>query len=68
MSSTPFRLLFTRKEAAQALAISCRALDYLLADQKLPCRRIGGRVLITRVALENFANQDHTEYVVPKAA
>jgi hypothetical protein len=40
------RLLVGRQEAAKMLSISCRALDYLIANKQLPTRRIECRVLI----------------------
>jgi hypothetical protein len=40
------KLLLSRRDAAQVLSISQRALDYLVATRRLPTRRIGGRVLI----------------------
>lgn len=40
------KLLVSREEAAQLRSISQRGLDYLIANRRLPTRRIGGRVLI----------------------
>jgi hypothetical protein len=40
------KLLVGREEAAEMLSISCRALDYLVANKQLLVRRIGTRVLI----------------------
>ena len=37
------KLLVSREEAAQLLSISQRGLDYLIANRRLPTRRIGGR-------------------------
>jgi len=54
----------SRDEAAQVLSISQRALDYLIADRRLPTRRIGGRVLIPVADLRKFARGDHTERIV----
>lgn len=50
------QLLVGRHEAAAALGISLRSLDYSIARGELAVRRIGRRVLITRVELEKFAN------------
>jgi excisionase family DNA binding protein len=38
--------LYARHEAASALAVSLRKIDYLVSDQKLRTRRIGRRVVI----------------------
>jgi excisionase family DNA binding protein len=49
------RLLYDRKSAAQLLSISIRSLDYLVANRKIPTRRIGSRVLIHNNDLTRFA-------------
>ena len=38
------KLLYTKREAAFALGISVRSIDYLIATKQLEARRIGGRV------------------------
>lgn len=48
-------LLLGRREAAEALGISLRLLDYLVSRGELPARRIGRRVCIPRSELEKFA-------------
>jgi excisionase family DNA binding protein len=53
------KLLYSRKEAAYALGISIRALDYLLSSRSIKARRIGARVLIHRDDLFKWASQDH---------
>jgi excisionase family DNA binding protein len=53
------RLLVSREEAAQLLSISPRGLDYLIANRRLPTRRIGGRVLIPVADLRKYARGDH---------
>jgi excisionase family DNA binding protein len=40
------KFFYARKEAAYALAVSVRAIDYLISDGKLRTRRKGRRVLI----------------------
>jgi excisionase family DNA binding protein len=55
------KLLLSRREAAQLLSISQRALDYLVATRRLPTRRIGGRVLIPMADLRKYARSDHPE-------
>ena len=55
------KLLLSRCEAAQVLSISQRALDYLVATQRLPTRRIGKRVLIPVADLRRYARADHPE-------
>lgn len=53
------KLLLSRREAAALLSISQRSLDYLIAGNILPVRRIGSRVLIPSEVLERFARTDH---------
>jgi excisionase family DNA binding protein len=60
------KLLVSREEAAQLLSISQRALDYLLANRRLPTRRIGGRVLIPVADLRKYVRGDHPEHIVPE--
>jgi excisionase family DNA binding protein len=55
------KLLLSRRDAAQVLSISQRALDYLVATRRLPTRRIGGRVLIPMADLRKYARADHPE-------
>ncbi len=55
------KLLVGREEAAGMLSISCRALDYLVANKELAARRIGTRVLIAVSDLRRFARADHPE-------
>jgi excisionase family DNA binding protein len=55
------KLLVSRDEAAQLLSISPRALDYLIANRRLPTRRIGGRVLVPVADLRKYAREDHPE-------
>ena len=55
------KLLLSRRDAAQLLSISQRALDYLVATRRLPTRRIGKRVLIPVADLRRYARSDHPE-------
>ncbi len=47
-------LLLGRKEAAAALGICLRMLDYMIARGDVSVRRVGRRVLIPRAELEKF--------------
>lgn len=58
------KLLVSRGEAAQLLSISQRGLDYLIANRKLPTRRIGGRVLVPMADLRKYVRGDHPEKIV----
>jgi hypothetical protein len=53
------KLLYSRKEAAHALGISIRSLDYLIAGKCLQTRRIGKKVLVPRASLVAFASGNH---------
>lgn len=48
------KLLFSKKEAAQALSVSLRTLENLVGRGELSVKRVGRRVLISRQALEHF--------------
>lgn len=49
------KFFYGRKEAACALAISVRSIDYLIGDQKLRTRRIGRRVVIPSEDVKRLA-------------
>ena len=55
------KLLVGRKEAADLLSISARAVDYLVANKQLSTRRIGARVLIPVADLQRFVRADHPD-------
>jgi excisionase family DNA binding protein len=48
-------LLLTRNQAAAALNLSTRSIDYLVAEGRLPSRKFGKRRLIPREAVERLA-------------
>jgi len=50
-------LAFNRREAADALRVSLRTLDYLLAEGKLQGSRIGRRIVIPRAEVERLLLQ-----------
>jgi excisionase family DNA binding protein len=50
-------LAYSRREAADALRISLRTVDYLLTQGKLRGRRIGRRVVIPRSEVEKLLRQ-----------
>jgi excisionase family DNA binding protein len=58
------KLLVSRVEAAQILSISERGVDYLISTNRLPTRRIGGRVLILVADLRKYVRGDHPEAIV----
>lgn len=62
------RLLYDRKGAAKMLSISVRALDYLIQQQRIATRRIGGRVLVHYDELRRFARGNHTEPITMNPA
>ena len=51
-------IALSRREAADALRISLRTIDYLLAQGKLCGRRIGRRIVIPRGEIEKFLRRD----------
>jgi hypothetical protein len=62
------KLLYSKREAAWALGISVRAIDYLISTKQLETRRIGGRVLIPVGKVEHFAASNHFNSVAGSAA
>jgi len=58
------KILVGREEAAQLLSISVRGIDYLLANRRLPFRKIGGRILIPVAELRKYARSDHPDRIV----
>jgi hypothetical protein len=53
------KLLYSREDAAFALSLSIRSLDYLIAAEELRVRRVGKRVLIPANEVMRFAQADH---------
>ena len=56
MKITP--ILLSKKQVAEALNVSQRTVDTLIAAQDLAVIRIGRRVLIARETLEQFARRN----------
>jgi Helix-turn-helix domain len=57
------KLLYSKQDAAEALSLSVRSIDYLITTQRLPMRRVGGKVMIPAAAVRRFARGDHPERV-----
>jgi outer membrane lipoprotein-sorting protein len=57
------KLLYSKQAAAEALSLSVRSIDYLITTQRLPMRRVGGKVMIPASAVRRFAREDHPERV-----
>ena len=57
------KLLYSRRDAAEALSLSIRSVDYLITTGRLSTRRIGGKLLIPAGALRRFAREDHPDYL-----
>ena len=49
------RLLYPKKEAAYALGISVRSLDYMIANKRLRFAKLGKKVLIPAAELRRVA-------------
>jgi excisionase family DNA binding protein len=54
------KLLYSRKDAAFALSISIRSLDYLVAAKQLKFRKVGRKILIPASELSRYARADHS--------
>jgi hypothetical protein len=57
------KLLYSRRDTAEALCLSIRSIDYLITTGRLSTRRIGGKILIPTSAVRRFAREDHPESV-----
>ncbi len=57
------KLLYSRRDTAEALSLSVRSVDYLITAGRLPSRRVGGKILIPANAVRRFAREDHPEGV-----
>jgi excisionase family DNA binding protein len=62
------QILVSRRVAANALSISIRKLDYLIAEKEIQVKRIGRRCLIPRRSLEEFARRDHPNHIAMPTA
>jgi len=59
-------LLLTKRQAAFALGISVRSVEYLLAKRQLEARQLGRRKLVTRRSVERLARADVVRIAPPK--
>jgi len=57
------KLLYSRRDTAEALCLSIRSVDYLITTGRLSTRRIGGKILIPATTVRRFAREDHPESV-----
>ena len=57
------KLLYSRRDAAEALSLSIRSVDYLITTGRLSTRRVGSKILIPAGAVRRFAREDHPESV-----
>lgn len=63
MEQSVEKLLYSRRDTAEALCLSIRSVDYLITTGRLSTRRIGGKILIPATAVRRFAREDHPESV-----
>jgi excisionase family DNA binding protein len=57
------KLLYSRRDAARALSLSVRSIDYLIYTGRIPTRRVGGKILIHVSDVRRFAKTDHPGFV-----
>lgn len=55
----PFKLLYSKADAAEMLSLSLRTIDHLIANKELAVRRAGKRVLVSYQSLLQFVRRDH---------
>jgi hypothetical protein len=63
MDHTVKKLLYSRRDAAEALSLSIRSVDYLITTRRLSTRRIGSKILIPAREIQRFAREDHPDAV-----
>ena len=63
MEQSVEKLLYSRRDTAEALCLSIRSVDYLITTGRLSSRRIGGKILIPTSAVRRFAREYHPESV-----
>ena len=63
MDGSVEKLLYSRRDTAEALSLSIRSIDYLITTGRLPARRVGGKILIPASAVRRFAREDHPDSV-----
>jgi hypothetical protein len=66
MDHTVDKLLYSRRDAAEALSLSIRSVDYLITTRRLSTRRIGSKILIPARDIQRFAREDHPDAVRTK--
>lgn len=52
-------LLVSKRDAAEALNLCLRSVDYLIAAKELTIVRVGKRVLVKYASLVAFTRRDH---------
>jgi excisionase family DNA binding protein len=55
------KLLYSRRDTAEALSLSIRSIDYLITTGRLTAWRVGGKILIPASAVRRFAREDHPD-------
>ena len=63
MENTVEKLLYSRRDTADALSLSIRSVDYLITAGRLATRRVGGKILIPASAVRRFAREDRPDLV-----
>jgi hypothetical protein len=63
MEKSVEKLLYSRRDTAEALSLSIRSIDYLITTGRLTARRVGGKILIPASAVRRFAREDHPDSV-----
>ncbi len=62
------KLLLTRAAAAAMLGVSTYSIDELIAKKLVPAVRIGRRVFVSRLALENYIGASVLAESLPRQA
>ena len=52
------KILLSRKDAAEAIGVSLRSVDYLICQGHLATKAVGRRRMILRASIEKFCRSD----------
>lgn len=60
------KILLSKRDCANALSLSVRTVENLIARKELIARRVGRRTLVLASSLQAFARRDHASPSQPK--
>jgi len=58
-------LLYSRRRAADALSLSLRSIDHLVAQGRIKTLKVGRKTMITRDEVTRFASTESPDNITP---